>query len=122
MRLSTVEQPARKEARSATISPNQCLLYIDTNDGKNVRLISRKRNEFNYPQLLDALKLLPVDRVILDGEIAALDEKGRSSFQLLQLFKSSGAALLVYYVFGLLFAAHSARCFRQWEQLLRVRH
>jgi len=41
----------------------------------------------DYPQLLDASKLLPTDRVILDGEIAPLDDKGRSSFQLLQLFK-----------------------------------
>jgi bifunctional non-homologous end joining protein LigD len=40
--------------------------------------------------------------VILDGEIAALDEKGRSSFQLLQVFRSSGAVPLVYYVFDLL--------------------
>jgi hypothetical protein len=30
-----------------------------------------------YPQLLGALKSLPAKRVILDGEIAALDEKGR---------------------------------------------
>jgi len=29
-------------------------------------------------------------RLILDGEIAALDEKGRSSFQLLYLFRNSG--------------------------------
>jgi bifunctional non-homologous end joining protein LigD len=42
-------------------------------------------------------------RVIFDGEIAALDEKGRSSFQLLQMFKSSGAVALVYYAFDLLF-------------------
>jgi bifunctional non-homologous end joining protein LigD len=38
-----------------------------------------------------------------DGEIAALDAKGRSSFQLLQLFKKSGDVPLVYYVFDLLF-------------------
>jgi hypothetical protein len=31
----------------------------------------------NHPQLLDALKSLPTERVILDGEIAALDDKGR---------------------------------------------
>ena len=49
-------------------------------DGKDVRLVSRNRKAFDYPQLLDALKLLPAKRVILDGEIAALDEKGRSSF------------------------------------------
>jgi bifunctional non-homologous end joining protein LigD len=60
-------------------------------DGEDVRLISRNNKAFDYPQLLAALKLLPAEHVILDGEIAALDEKGRSSFQLLQMFKSSGA-------------------------------
>ena len=40
----------------------------------------------------------------LDGEIVALDGKGRSSFQLLQMFKSSEQRVpLVYYVFDLLF-------------------
>jgi bifunctional non-homologous end joining protein LigD len=72
-------------------------------DGKDVRLISRNKKAFDYPQLLDALELLPAEHVILDGEIAALDEKGRSSFQLLQLFKSSGDVPLVYYVFDILF-------------------
>ena len=72
-------------------------------DGKDVRLVSRNKKAFDYPQLVHALKKLPVERVILDGEIAALDEKGRSSFQLLQLFKSSGDVPLVYYVFDLLF-------------------
>jgi len=65
-------------------------------DSKDVRLVSRNKKGFDYPQLLDALKKLPADRVILDGEIAALDEKGRSSFQLLQMFKSSGDVPLVY--------------------------
>jgi bifunctional non-homologous end joining protein LigD len=50
------------------------------------------------------LKLLPAERVTLDGEIATLDEKGRSSFQLLQVYKSSEQRVpLVYYVFDLLF-------------------
>jgi bifunctional non-homologous end joining protein LigD len=71
-------------------------------DGKDVRLVSRNKKAFDYPQLLDALKKLPAEHVILDGEIAALDEKGRSSFQLLQMFKSSGDVPLVYYVFDLL--------------------
>src|SRR5262245_54273002 len=60
-------------------------------DGKDVRLVSRNKKAFDYPQLHDALKKLPAERAILDGEIAALDQKGRSSFQLLQLFKSFGA-------------------------------
>jgi len=72
-------------------------------DGKNVRLVSRNKNAFDHPPLLEALKKLPAEHVILDGEIAALDEKGRSSFQLLQLFKSSEGIPLVYYVFDLLF-------------------
>src|SRR6516225_5043050 len=71
-------------------------------DGKDVRLVSRNKKAFDYPLLIDALKKLSAERVILDGEIAALDEKGRSSFQLLQSFKSSGGVPLVYYVFDLL--------------------
>jgi len=72
-------------------------------DGKDVRLVSRNQKAFDYPQLLEALKLLPAERVILDGEIAALDKKGRSSFQPFQIFKSSGNVPLVYFVFDLLF-------------------
>jgi bifunctional non-homologous end joining protein LigD len=71
-------------------------------DGKDVRLVSRNEKPLDYPPLLDALKELPAKDLILDGEIAALDEKGRSSFQLLQLFKKSGDVPLVYYVFDLL--------------------
>src|SRR5262249_19017591 len=71
-------------------------------DGKDVRLVSRNKKAFDYPQLVDALKKLPADCVVLDGEIVALDEKVRSSFQLLQMFKSSGDVPLVYYVFDLL--------------------
>ena len=46
---------------------------------KNVRLVSRNKKAFDYPQLLDALKLLPAECFILDGEIAALDEKGKDN-------------------------------------------
>jgi bifunctional non-homologous end joining protein LigD len=73
-------------------------------DSRDVRLISRNNKPLNYPPLLDSLKLLAVEQVILDGEIVALDEKGRSSFQLLQVYKSSQQCVpLVYYVFDLLF-------------------
>jgi bifunctional non-homologous end joining protein LigD len=50
-------------------------------DSKELRLISRNNKPLNCPMLHDALKRLPAERVILDGEMAALDEKGRSSFQ-----------------------------------------
>jgi bifunctional non-homologous end joining protein LigD len=54
-------------------------------EGKDVRLVSRNKKAFDYPQLLDALKKSPA-QLILDGEIAARDEQGRSSFQLPQMF------------------------------------
>jgi hypothetical protein len=64
-------------------------------DGKDVRLVSRNKKAFDYPQLLEALKLLPAERVTLDGEIVSM-RKGalRSSFS--KYFKSSGAVPLVY--------------------------
>jgi bifunctional non-homologous end joining protein LigD len=72
--------------------------------GKEVRLLSRNRMIFNdnYPQLIDALKSLTTENVIIDGEIAALDQHGRSSFQLLQSYGVSKQIPLVYYAFDLL--------------------
>ena len=37
-----------------------------------------------YPEVTAALHALPLERFVLDGEIVALDERGRSSFQRLQ--------------------------------------
>src|SRR5215467_1140643 len=66
-------------------------------DGKEVRLVSRNKKAFDYPQLLDALRKLPAERLILDGEIAALDDKGRSSFHACRIrsFAQSGIALRI---------------------------
>jgi bifunctional non-homologous end joining protein LigD len=72
--------------------------------GKEPRLISRNQKTFNYPELLEALKSLPAEQAILDGEIAALDPKGRSSFQLLQAYEiGEQRPPLLYYAFDLLF-------------------
>jgi len=73
--------------------------------GKEVRLISRNRTNFDndYPQLIDALKSLTAKQVTIDGEIAALDDKGRSSFQLLQSYGKAKQTPIVYYAFDLLF-------------------
>jgi bifunctional non-homologous end joining protein LigD len=71
--------------------------------GQEVRLVSRNRVGFKYPQLADALKSLPTKNVIIDGEIAALDQDGRSSFQLLQGYGSGEQGPpLIYYAFDLL--------------------
>ncbi len=37
-----------------------------------------------YPEIVKALRALPLDRFVLDGEVVALDASGRSSFQRLQ--------------------------------------
>ena len=55
--------------------------------GKATRLVSRNQKAFNYPELLDALKSLRAEHFVIDGEITALDPKGRSSFQLLQAYE-----------------------------------
>jgi bifunctional non-homologous end joining protein LigD len=65
--------------------------------------LSRNRKLFNdnYPVLVDALKSLKAD-FIIDGEITALDQNGRSSFQLLQSYGLRSEIPLVYYAFDLL--------------------
>src|SRR5215469_2945403 len=72
--------------------------------GKEVRLLSRNRTNFgnDYPQLIDALKSLGAKQATIDGEIAAFDNKGKSSFQLLQSYGKAKKTPLVYYAFDLL--------------------
>jgi bifunctional non-homologous end joining protein LigD len=73
--------------------------------GNKVSLMSRNQNELGarYPEIVEAVRDLPVSECVLDGEIVALDEKGRSSFQLLQAREMEGRRSPVYYyVFDLL--------------------
>jgi bifunctional non-homologous end joining protein LigD len=53
-----------------------------------IRLLSRNKKDLGgkFPEVKDAIAALDVQEAIIDGEIAALDDKGRSSFQLLQGF------------------------------------
>ena len=73
--------------------------------GKDVQLISRNAKDFTakFPEVSSALKKLPCKEAVLDGEIVALDEEGRSSFQLLQARELSGERPpIFYYVFDLI--------------------
>jgi bifunctional non-homologous end joining protein LigD len=72
--------------------------------GSDVQLVSRNRTNFNkaYPHLIDALKSLSAKNAIIDGEIAALNQNGKPSFQLLQAYRKSKATPLIYYAFDLL--------------------
>jgi DNA ligase D-like protein (predicted ligase) len=70
-----------------------------------VQLRSRNNNDFNgrYPSIVRALAKMPHETII-DGEIVALDESGRPSFNALQNYGSSHLPLL-FYAFDLLILA-----------------
>ena len=69
-----------------------------------VQLYSRNNNSFNrqFASVAHALASLPGDAVF-DGELVALDEKGRSYFQLLQNHLRSGHGSICYFIFDLLY-------------------
>jgi bifunctional non-homologous end joining protein LigD len=70
-----------------------------------VSLLSRNENELTkqFPEIVEAIKTLPAHECVIDGEVVALDEQGRSSFQLLQARKMEGRKSPVYfYAFDLL--------------------
>lgn len=70
-----------------------------------VQLRSRNDNDFTvrYPAIAKVLGNLS-DQTVVDGEVVALDEEGRPSFNLLQNYGSSAIALH-YYLFDLLVLA-----------------
>jgi len=70
--------------------------------GGKVQLRSRNGNDFNarYPGTVKALASMP-DETVIDGEVVALDEEGRPSFNTLQNYASAGAPLH-FFIFDLL--------------------
>jgi len=54
--------------------------------GEDAALFFRKLGSANahYPEIVRAMRALPAQRVVLDGEVVAFDETGRPSFQRLQ--------------------------------------
>ena len=73
-------------------------------DEELVRLHSRKDKDLTalYPGIGRAGERLPADTLILDGEIVALAEDGRPSFQALQHRSSHASHTVVYYAFDVL--------------------
>jgi DNA ligase D-like protein (predicted ligase) len=71
-------------------------------DSTGVTLWSRRGNLFTnqFPHIAQACEQLPPGTLV-DGEIVALDESGRASFNLLQHHRSKAQALL-FYVFDVL--------------------
>jgi ATP-dependent DNA ligase len=75
---------------------------IAARDSTGVTLWSRRANSFTdqFPHIAQACEKLPLDTVV-DGEIVALDQTRRTSFNLLQHHRS-GAAAIKFYIFDLL--------------------
>lgn len=69
-----------------------------------VRLYSRNDQDFNddYPEVVEELKKYK-GKMILDGEIVAVDDKGIPKFQWLQDYAQSTEHKLIYYVFDILY-------------------
>src|SRR5215472_4634805 len=67
--------------------------------GGKARLLTRNNKDYtgHYPAIAAALKAMP-DETVIDGEVVALDEEGRPSFNLLQNYGSAKAPL-IYYAF-----------------------
>jgi bifunctional non-homologous end joining protein LigD len=74
-------------------------------DDDRVHILSRNNNDLTttYPNVALAATRLTAGRVILDGELVALDPTGRPSFQALQHRRAmSSRHVVVYYAFDLL--------------------
>jgi len=78
-------------------------LLADLHDGE-VKLRSRNGLDWtgDFPEVVQAVRVLPVDDARLDGELVVLDEKGRSDFAALQrVIDGSSKAPLRYLLFDL---------------------
>jgi ATP dependent DNA ligase domain len=75
---------------------------IAVRSGGAVALFSRRKKSLSkkFPYIVEALAGLPAQTVV-DGELVALDDRGRPEFNLLQNFRGA-AARIHYYIFDLL--------------------
>ena len=124
--LKSVRLDALPNAPARYVEPMKCLLVDHLPEGdewiyeikfdgfraiavkseRGIELLSRNQKDFSqrYPSLAAPLKGLRCKTAIMDGEIVAMDESGRSSFQLLQSkdIPSTNAPAIFYYLFDLL--------------------
>lgn len=70
-----------------------------------VRFWSRNRKDWTakFPSIAKALKEFPASTAVLDGEVMALDAKGRASFQKLQQSIKTGDSGFVFQIFDLVY-------------------
>ena len=102
MLATLVDEPFDREGWSFEVKWDGFRSIAEVKGGK-VRLLSRNAKSQNarFPSVAKALSGLPVDAV-LDGEVVAVDEKGRPDFQALQNSMRAGDGRILYYVFDIL--------------------
>jgi bifunctional non-homologous end joining protein LigD len=73
--------------------------------GNEIKILSRNEKDLGskFPEIVEDARRLKAEEAIIDGEIVAIDEEGRSSFQLLQAYAlGETRPPLLYYAFDLL--------------------
>jgi bifunctional non-homologous end joining protein LigD len=73
--------------------------------GRETRILSRNQKDLGkkFPEITSSIAALDVQDVVIDGEIVALDDRGRPSFQLLQGYDMGLVRPpIVFYAFDLL--------------------
>ncbi len=85
MLARTAEDPFSKAGWLFELKYDGMRVLASKHSGK-VHLHTRRGREVSvsYPEIVRALELLPVESFVLDGELVALDARGRSSFERLQ--------------------------------------
>jgi bifunctional non-homologous end joining protein LigD len=104
MKAKLIEQPPATGDWIYELKFDGIRLIVVKKD-ERVSLLSRNENELTgrFPEIVEAIRALPAPECVIDGEVVALDEEGRSSFQLLQAREMEGRKSPVYfYAFDLL--------------------
>src|SRR5205809_2905702 len=92
MLAETREQPFTKDGWLFEVKLDGYRMRAACQDGQPI-LYSRKGLDYteSFPEIARAVKALPFDRVILDGELVVLNEAGKPSFNMLQMRAKLGA-------------------------------
>lgn len=80
------------------------LIIIKANN--KTKIFTRNKNDWTtkFPTIVKAIKVLPVNNIILDGEVVVLDNRNKSNFQLLQnSLKEHHSRPFIFYAFDILY-------------------
>jgi len=102
MLATLVDEPFQAEGWSYEIKWDgyRALAWVD---GNRSDLRSRNNNSYaeQFAPITEALEQWPI-RAVIDGEVVVVDEKGITSFQKLQNWRSEPKGELIFYVFDIL--------------------